>query len=299
MLTLDQLRMIDALARHRTITAAARSLSLTQPAASRLLARTTRAAGVPLVRRTGRAVELTEAGRLLALHAQAVVERVSAAEADLRALRAETAVLRVAAVSSLLSWLVPEAIARLDESRRARVTVSHAADPDQALAAVADGRLDVVILWTDHDDERLPDGLSARILTTEDWIVALPVGHAALEEAGPVPLAALTDETWIVGAHAARLRVLERAAARAGTAVRPPMTQTDQFVMQGLVAAGVGVALLPAGSADMRRLGVVLRPLDPATEPRLVVAVYREQSALADDRRALLQALEHAGTRRG
>lgn len=299
MLTLDQLRMLDALARHGTVTAAARSLSLTQPAASRLLARTARAAGVPLVRRTGRAVELTEAGRLLAGHARAVVDRVAAAEADLRRMRAGTAPrLRVAAVSSLLASLVPDAVALLDAPRRGRVTISHAPDAAEALAAVAGGRLDVAVVWVDADDGTPSGGLGARRLMTEEWTVALPAGHAAAAAPGPVPFAALADAVWIVGAHAAHLRVLERAAARAGVAVGPVMVQTDQLVMQGLVAAGVGVALLPAGSADAPRPGVVARALDPAPAPRVVVAVHRDPSPVAADRDALLDALERAGAAR-
>ncbi|HTI32820.1 MAG TPA: LysR family transcriptional regulator [Miltoncostaea sp.] len=300
MLTLDQLRMIDALARHGTVTAAARSLSLTQPAASRLLARTGRAAGVPVVRRTGRAVELTEAGRLLAGHARLVVDRVAAAEADLRRARDGAAPsLRVAAVSTLLATLVPEAVALLDATRRGRVTITHAADAWEAVAAVADGRLDVAVVWVDGDDGAPPAGGTARRLMSEGWAVALPAGHPAAAAPGPVPFAALADATWIVGAHAARLRVLERAAARAGVAVGPPMVQTDQLVMQGLVAAGVGVALLPAGAADAPRPGVVVRALDPAPAPRVVMAVHQDPSAVAADRDALLLALERAGAARG
>ncbi len=301
MFTLDQLRIIDALERHGTVTAAARSLSLTQPAASRLLARTARAAGVAVVRRTGRAVELTDAGRLLAGHARAVVDRVAAAEADMARLRAGAAPrVRVAAVSSLLASLVPEAVALLDAPRRERVTVGHAADAAEAAAGVAEGRLDVAVIWVDGEDRVVPGGLAARELLVEGWAVALPAGHpaAAGGGGGPVAFGAVAGEAWIVGAHAARLRVLERAAARAGTPVGPVMVQADQLVMQGLVAAGVGVALLPASSAGTLRSGLVLRPLDPAPAPRVVMALHQDPSAVAADRDALIDALARAGPAR-
>ncbi len=299
MFTLDQLRMIDALERHGTVTAAARSLSLTQPAASRLLARTARAAGVPVVRRTGRAVELTDAGRLLAGHARAVMDRVAAAEADMARLRAGAAPrVRVAAVSSLLASLVPEAVGLLDAPRRDRVTIGHAADAAEAAAGVAEGRLDVAVIWVDGEDRIVPGGLAARELLVEDWAVALPEDHPAARTGGPVPFAAVAGEGWSVGAHAARLRVLERAAARAGTPVGPVMVQADQLVMQGLVAAGVGVALLPASSAGTLRPGLVLRPLNPAPALRVVMALHQDPSAVAADRDALIDALASAGAGR-
>lgn len=297
MLTLDQLRMLDALERHGTITAAARSLSLTQPAASRLLARMGVSAGVELVRRRGRGVELTEAGRLLAGHARAVVDRLGAAEADLRRLRdGEAPRVRVAALSSLLSALLPRALALLGEERRAQVSIRHAADAGTAVAAVADGGLDVAVVWLAEGDAEPPEGLRSRRLLVEEWVVALPAGHR-LAGAEVVPLAALGTTPWIVGAQSARARTLERVAARAGFAPVIGSVQTDQLVMQGLVAAGVGVALLPAASMEALHPGLVVRPLEPAPAPRLVVAVHNHPSAVAGPRDALLAALEEAGRR--
>lgn len=295
MITLDQLRMLDALERHGTITEAARSLSLTQPAASRLLARMGGAAGVELVRRRGRGVELTDAGRLLAGHARAVVDRLGAAEADMRRLGdREAPRVRVAALSSPLTSLVPRALALLTQEQRAQVLVGHAPDAGPAVAAVADGGLDVAVVWLEEDE--WPEGLRVRRLLVEEWVVALPAGHPA---AGSevVPLAALRDARWIVGAQSARRRILERAAARAGFTPVVASVQTDQQVIQGLVAAGVGVALLPAASLEVLHPDLVVRPLEPAPPPRVVVAVHNHPSAVAGPRDALLDALARAGDR--
>ncbi len=295
MFTLEQLRMLDALERHGTITEAARSLSLTQPAASRLLGRMGLSAGIALVRRRGRGVELTDAGRLLAGHARVVVDRLGAAEADLRRLRdREAPRVRVAALSSLLASLVPRALALLAPEQRAQVLVGHAADAGPAVAAVAEGGLDVAVVWLDEDDPQRPEGLRARRLLEEEWVVALPAGHPA---AGPrvVELASLRDARWIVGAQSARRRTLERAAARAGFAPAIASVQTDLLVMQGLVAAGVGVALLPAGAVEVLHPDLVARRLEPAPAPRAVVAVHNHPSAVSGPRDALLAALERAG----
>lgn len=295
MFSLEQMRMLDALERHGTVTAAASALSLTQPAASRLLARMGTAAGVPLVERRGRGVELTAAGRLMAGHARAVVARVSAAEADLRRLRESApAPVRAAALSTLLSSVVPRAVALLEAPVRARVVVEHAPDADAAVAAVADGRLDVAVVWVDEGGEPPPDGLRVRRLLEEGWVAALPAGHP-LAGAPAVSLAALAQTPWIVGAHSARRRVLERTGARVGVRPTVASVQTDQLVMQGLVAAGMGVALLPATSVEALHPALVVRPLDPAPAPRVVVAVHNDPSAVAGPRDALLAALERAG----
>jgi DNA-binding transcriptional LysR family regulator len=295
MFTLDQLRMLDALERHGTITEAAHSLSLTQPAASRLLARMGLSVGIALVRRRGRGVELTEAGRLLAAHARMVVDRLGAAEADMRRLREREAPrVRVGALSSPLIALVPRALALLSPRERAQVLVAHAPDAGAAVAAVASGDLDVAVVWDDEGGAEPPEGLRARRLLVEEWVVVLPAGHPA---AGPavVPLAALREAPWIVGAESARRRTLEGAAARAGFAPLIASVQTDQLVMQGLVAAGVGVALLPAASVQVLHPALVVRALAPAPAPRVVLAVHNHPSAVAGPRDALLAALERAG----
>ncbi len=295
MLTLDQLRMLDALERHGTITEAAASLSLTQPAASRLLARMGVAAGIELVRRRGRGVELTDAGLLLAGHARAVVDRLGAAESDIRRLRGQEAPrVRVGALSSPLIALVPPALALLTPQQRAQVLVGHAPDARAAIAAVACGDLDVAVVWEDEADARPPEGLRGRRLLVEEWVVVLPAGHPAARSE-VVPLAALRPEPWIVGAESARRRTLERATARAGFVPVIASVQTDQLVMQGLVAAGVGVALLPAASVEALHPDLVVRSLDPAPAPRVVVAVHNHPSAVAGPRDALLAALERAG----
>ncbi len=296
MFTLDQLRMLDALERHGSVTEAARSLSFTQPAASRLLARLQAACGVELVRRRGRGVELTEAGLLLAEHAHAVMARIAAAEADVLRVRAGAVrPVRVAALSTLLTSLLPRALALLPDDQRGNVALRHAPDTHVAIAAVGSGELDVAVVWIDEDNGADTDGLRTRLLLVEDWAIALAEDHPLAGEA-TVRLEDLADAAWIAGAQAAREGVLERAAAQAGFVPRVVAAQGDQMAVQGLVAAGVGVALLPATTLAVVHPGVVLRPVTPAPSRRLVTAVHNDPSAVAVPRDALLAALEEAAT---
>src|SRR3954466_860948 len=97
MLDVRRLRLLRELAARGTVTAVAQSLAYTPSAVSQQLAALERDAGVPLLERAGRGVRLTEAGRRLAAHADAIMARMEAAEADLAGLSGRaTGRLRVA-----------------------------------------------------------------------------------------------------------------------------------------------------------------------------------------------------------
>ncbi len=296
MFTIDQLRTLDALRRHGSVTEAARSLSFTQPAASRLIARLQASCGVEIVRRRGRGVELTEAGLLLAEHARLVMDRLGAAEADVRRLRdGARPRVRVGALSTLLTSVVPAALALLPEEARAAVALEHAPDTHAAIAAVAAGDLDLAVVWIDEDNGARTEGLRTRLLLVEEWAVALPRDHP-LARARVVPMHDLREESWLVGAQSGREGVLERAAAAAGFVPRIAAAHDDQMVLQGLVAAGAGVALLPATTLAVLHPAVALRAVDPAPSRRFVTAVLSDPSAVAGPRDALLAALEEASS---
>src|ERR671930_129832 len=114
MLTLVQLRVIDAVRRHGSVTAAAKELTYTQPAISHHLARLEAQLGARLVQRAGRGIRLTPAGRLLADRAAEIVGRIDAAGAELSAhVGLTTGRVRLAAFASAIGSLVPAAVAAL------------------------------------------------------------------------------------------------------------------------------------------------------------------------------------------
>src|SRR3954466_1217075 len=117
MLNLVHLRVLTAVARHGSVTDAARELHYSQPSVSHHLSRLEAATGVKLVQRIGRGIRLTPEGRLLAHRAAEILGRVDAATNELAAqvgLRAGR--VRLAASASTLSTLVPRAVAALAEA---------------------------------------------------------------------------------------------------------------------------------------------------------------------------------------
>ncbi|MBT8225539.1 MAG: LysR family transcriptional regulator, partial [Dactylosporangium sp.] len=114
MLDLNRLRVLSAVARHGSMVAAARALAYTQPAVSHHIARLEAETGTPLVVRHGRGVRLTEAGRLLTTHADAVLARLADAEEDLAALIGLRAGrVRVAAFPTAAAAILPDALLAL------------------------------------------------------------------------------------------------------------------------------------------------------------------------------------------
>src|SRR5919199_1467415 len=114
MLDLNRLRVLDAVARRGSITAAARELHYSQPSVSHHLARLEQETGAKLLQRVGRGVRLTQAGRILAERAAEILGRVQAASAELSAhVGLDAGRVRLAGFSSALSTLVPSAAALL------------------------------------------------------------------------------------------------------------------------------------------------------------------------------------------
>src|SRR6266581_1833328 len=116
MLDVTRLRVIDAVARHGSVTKAAKELHYSQPSVSHHLARleTETETGAQLLQRVGRGIRLTPAGQLLADRAAEIIGRIDAADAELSAHVGLTAGrVRLAGFSSAIGSLVPAAVAAL------------------------------------------------------------------------------------------------------------------------------------------------------------------------------------------
>ncbi len=265
-LDLLTVRLVRRIAEHGSLTAAAASIGYSQPAVSQHLRRFEQRTGIALIERAGRGVRLTQSGRVLARHANAVATALEAAAgelAEIRGLRAGR--VRLAAFPSASATLVPKLIAGL-AARHPGVTVSYVeAEPPEAVAAVRADRSDLAITFSypgDRDDPHTERarGLDVRSIGAEPMQVVLPEGHpAAASDA--VDLADLAADAWIAGCPSCRGHLLELAD---GAGFRPRIGfETDNFVaVESMVAQGLGVALLPelALAASPRRPGVVVRP---------------------------------------
>ncbi|MGH3167732.1 MAG: LysR family transcriptional regulator, partial [Trebonia sp.] len=180
MLDVTRLRVLVAVARHGSVTAAAHSLNYAQPSVSHHLARLEAETGTKLVQRAGRGIRLTDAGRLLAERAAEVIGRLDAAENELAAysgLRAGR--LRLAAFPSALGTVVPVAAAMLHDKHPSVDLRLTEAEPPEALRMLRAGYVDVALVFRHDsespDSEPAPDDTDLREMVLFDEPVHLIV----------------------------------------------------------------------------------------------------------------------------
>jgi DNA-binding transcriptional LysR family regulator len=162
MLDVTRLRVLVAVARYGSVTAAARALNYAQPSVSHHLARLEAETGIKLIQRAGRGIRLTDAGRLLAERAAEVIGRLDAAENELAAytgLRAGR--LRLAAFPSALGTIVPAAAAMLRGHQPSVDLRLTEAEPPEALRMLRSGYVDVALVFRYFPDAPGPAAVSA------------------------------------------------------------------------------------------------------------------------------------------
>jgi molybdate transport repressor ModE-like protein len=273
MLDVRRLQMLRAVAREGSLSAAARTLGYTQPAVSHHIARLEEEIGTALLTRLGRGVQLTDAGRALVAHADAVVSRLSAAEEEVAAIAGLRAGrVRLAAFPSGSATLLAGALTRLREAHPGVEVSFSEAEPEDCLPLLRAGELDLVLGFS-YAAVGLHDG---RDLTTVPLLhdpshAILPAGHPLAARKRPIAVESLADETWIAGCERCRAHLLH-VAAEAGFAPRIAFATDDYLTVQSLIAAGLGVSLLPALSlCAARRDDIAVRPV--AGEPARTVEV--------------------------
>ncbi|SNS28136.1 ModE molybdate transport repressor domain-containing protein [Geodermatophilus saharensis] len=287
-----RLLVFREVARAGSLAGAARALGWTQPAVSQQVRRLEAEAGTPLVVREGRGVVLTEAGRRLLRHAEAIADRLAAAEQDMAALTGlATGVVRVAAFPTAAAVLVPPALAALRERAPALEVHFAELEPPEAEAAVREGATDLAVVFRheDDDDDEVPGDLLREPLARHPVQAVVPDGSPV-----PAALADLRDEPWIAGCVRCRRHLL-RCARRAGFVPDVRFATDDHVVVQRLVARGLGVALLPAWAfavgAQPGVTAVELADVDGRVVETLVRPDARRVPAVA----AALEALRAAG----
>lgn len=280
-------------ARRESFTAAAGALGYTQSAISRQIATLESAVGAPLFDRLPRGVRLTAEGRALLPHATAVVGRLRAAVADIRAVGTlGGGRLRLGAIPTADTALMPEAIAAFRRAHPAvAVTLAEGLTKD-LVAAVRAGDLDLAVIGTARA-EPVFDGVRLRRLMADPLAVALPRGHR-LADREVLRLADLEDENWIAGQPRPEDTLI--AGVRGGE-FRPRIDYVvlEWAAKQSFVAAGLGITLIPSLAAASVRPDLVVVALDPAeAAPRSVFAATPEGVA---DSTAVAAFLESLGSR--
>jgi DNA-binding transcriptional LysR family regulator len=290
-----RLLVFREVARAGSFAGAARVLGWTQPAVSQHVRKLEEGAGTPLVVRAGRGVALTEAGRVVLRHADAVADRLEAAEQDLASLAGlQTGRVRVVAFPTAAAVLLPPALAALLQRAPGLDVRLAELEPPEAEAAVRDGRADLGIVFRHALDTAPVEGdLLREPLTRHPVLAVVPAGRDL-----PVTLADLAGERWIAGCARCRGHLL-RCAAAAGFTPDVRFATDDHVVVQRLVAAGLGVALLPAwalaASTQDGVRAVALRGVDDRVVEVLVRPETRRVAAVA----ALLADLRARAARLG
>jgi DNA-binding transcriptional LysR family regulator len=304
MLDVKQLRVLKAVAEHGSFSAAAEVLSYTQPAISQQIAALEKHAGTTLVDRTSRGVRLTEAGRALVDHAEVVLARLAAAEAELDAMAGvRGGRVRLSSFPTAGASLLPPAVA-LFTQRHPEVELTFVErEPDEAaqMLRAAELELALVFEYRQLDQpkfDRLYEGIELHHLIDDPMYLALPHGHP-LARKPRVRLQDVADETWIQesGAHSWCGGFHVAACMAAGFEPRIGFQSDDYNVVQGLIAAGVGISLLPSLSLTNVREDIVVRSLGRGAPARRIAAATlagRYRSPATD---AMLGILEEVAAR--
>jgi DNA-binding transcriptional LysR family regulator len=278
MLDVRKLRLLRELAHRGTIAAVADALAYTPSAVSQQLAALEREAGVPLLARTGRRVELTAAGSLLVGHAESVLaelERASAALAEART--GLVGPLRIGAFPTAMRTIVPPALVTLGRDHPGLELTVTELDPAAMSAALRAGTLDVGLLHEYDYVPLVPDpALDTESLTEETMYLA----STGLVESTPDsdPIALCRGMPWIMNGPNTLCHAMAVRACQAAGFVPRIRHQADDFAtVLALVAAGQGVAVVPRLGALDPPAGVVLTPLP--SKRRTLVAYRRGTGA--------------------
>ncbi|MGH8879917.1 MAG: LysR family transcriptional regulator [Stackebrandtia sp.] len=260
------LEVFRAIARTGSFTAAAADLGYTQSAVSRQVAALESEMDSVLFHRLARGVRLTESGRFLLSHAEAVLGRLDEAKKDIKDLvRLSAGRLRIGSFATVGVTLVPRAIAEF-RSAHPDVLVTHLDGFTRDLARqVAHDDLDLAVINGYPSQLAALPPLTVRKLCDEPMYVALPAGHHFARRRR-LRLVELSDENWIAG-NPTPEETLIGAALRQGFSPRITYVVREWTAKQGFVAAGLGVTLVPALARASVRDDVALVAVDAGSTP--------------------------------
>jgi DNA-binding transcriptional LysR family regulator len=264
MLDVRRLQVLREVARRRSLSAAAAALSYTPSAVSQQIAALEREVGAGLVDRGPRGALLTDAGRALVRHADEILGRIADAENELQAMAGlQTGRLRLGAFSTAGAVLVPRAVVAFRDKHPSVDVRLTELDPEEAIAQLRARELDLALVYEFPVEDVPPlDGLDYVHLLDDRLYVALPEGHR-LARRSRLRLAELADEPWVQGVYrGSTLYVLPAACHAAGFEPRIVFRSDDHMAVQGFVAAGLGVAVVPQLTLPTARADITIRPLE-------------------------------------
>jgi DNA-binding transcriptional LysR family regulator len=287
---LRHLAALQAVADEGSFGRAATRLGYTQSAVSQQIAALERVVDQRLVERPGgpRPVSLTEAGKLLLRHADGILARLQAAHADLAALAAgEAGTLRVGTYQSVGARVLPQLLAEFGTAwPRVEIQLTESTDDGQLLELVERGELDLSFVMLP-----LPEGPFESLELMEDPYALVVSADSPLARRGKAPSLKEVAALPLIGFRQCRsIHLVEHRFRDAGLEPRIVFRSDDNGTLQGLVAAGVGAALVPLLAVERDHAGTAVLPLN-VVPPRLIGIAwhrdrYRSPAALAFVERA-------------
>jgi DNA-binding transcriptional LysR family regulator len=293
MLHTGRLQVLTEVVRRGSFSGAAEALSYTQSAISQAVARLESETGATLVVRDRRGVRPTAAGATLVEHAEKIFGQIEAAEEELAAvLGVRGGRLRVASFPSAGATLIPLAVAVFRRGHPDVALTLAEGEPEEIAPRLRAGEFDLALLFEFPGvGERRGPGLRTLTLLEDPLYVALPAEHG-LAAKRALKLADLSKEDWVqTSARSPCARHVVRLCLAAGFEPRVTFESDDYETIQGLVAAGVGVALIPRLALTHVNPRVVVRALSPHSPQRKVVAATMAGPGVAPAARTMIRIL--------
>jgi DNA-binding transcriptional LysR family regulator len=304
MLNVNRLRVLREVANRRSFSAAADALSYTQSAVSQQIATLEAETHTTLIERRSRGLLLTPAGEVLVEHTEGIIARLEAAEAALEAIAGvRGGRLRIASFPTAGATLMPVAIATF-RRRFPEVELTLAeGEPHEITPRLEAREFDLALLFEFTRPGRPVGPDVRRVELLEDpMYLALPGAHP-LAAATSLRLADLRDQAWVqTSAASPCARHVVRSCLAAGFEPNVAFESDDYQTVQGLVGAGVGVALIPELALAHVRADIAIREISPRSPVRRVTVATPTDALTpaADAMLGILQeaAVAYAGQRR-
>jgi DNA-binding transcriptional LysR family regulator len=292
MLDVKRMKVLKEVADRGSFSAAAEALSYTQSAVSQQIAALEKEAGTQLVQRGSRGIKLTDAGATLVRHADAILTRLADAEAELEAIAGlRGGRLRLAAFPTVGATLMPLAIATFRQRHPGIELTMSQLEPVDSIPLLKAGEMDIA-LGIDPDAAVDDSESVERLHLLDDPMhVARPVGHPLTKKAR-LRLKDLSEESWINTTDACSCaNLVVDACFRAGFDPKTTFESDDYMAIQGLIAAGVGVALIPTLALTTVRDDVVIRDLGAEAPVRKIYAASLSGAQRSPAAKAMLDVL--------
>lgn len=262
MFDVRRLVVLREVARCGSLSAAAASMSYTTSAVSQQISALEREVGTTVLVRGPAGARPTEAGRRLLGHAETILTAISAAEDDLaRHGTAAPDVLRVASFASAAAALLPGAAAGFRRVfPRVRLHLVPA-DPDDAVELLDKGDVELAFVTEVPGEQPQYPTVCTVPVYDDEFFVVLPPSHR-LSRLTEIPLAELAHDDWVVSSATGTCpdtRVFQNACRGAGFSPSVTFRSEDYPTVQGLVAADLGVSLVPSLAAAHARPDVAVR----------------------------------------